>query len=296
MADTMDFPALYRAVDRTAVRVQRLYLFFLAADLICLALVSVISSFEIPATVQVFVASVVSMLFVLSIVFTFVLARKAYERTWYRARAVAESMKTLAWRYMTHAPPYTDPSVRDADVRLLEDMRGLLKEAGEVPLASEAQIGSQDQITASMRAIRAADWQERKTTYMNFRVRDQLKWYAAKAKWNDQREGLWFGGTLICQVAALGFAVFGGFTGHAGIGASGGVAALAASSLAWLQAKDFGELSQAYAVTAHELGFILSRELHIKSAQDLSDFVNSSEDAISREHTLWLAKRDRRFT
>jgi hypothetical protein len=66
----------------------------------------------------------------------------------------------------------------------------------------------------------------------------------------------------------------------------------------WLQTKQHQVLAHAYAVTAQELSSIRSLIQWQESESDWSAFVDDAETAISREHTLWRAKRglpDRRF-
>src|SRR3989338_4769470 len=42
----------------------------------------------------------------LSVILTFALDQQKYERKWYDGRAIAESIKTLTWRYMMNSEPY----------------------------------------------------------------------------------------------------------------------------------------------------------------------------------------------
>jgi hypothetical protein len=67
---------------------------------------------------------------------------------------------------------------------------------------------------------------------------------------------------------------------------------IAASLLSWIQAKRFQELAVSYALTAHEIGFIRQQAGGVMSDEQLSAFVGDSENAFSREHTQWIARRD----
>ena len=69
--------------------------------------------------------------------------------------------------------------------------------------------------------------------------------------------------------------------------------ALASALVAWLQVRQHEELAQSYAVAALELGFIEEQGSRLGSDADFSNFVGDAENAISREHTLWIARRDR---
>jgi hypothetical protein len=67
---------------------------------------------------------------------------------------------------------------------------------------------------------------------------------------------------------------------------------LTASFLAWLQVKQHEELAHSYAVAAHELSFVREAGKLVHQEAELSSFVADAETAISRKHTLWLARRD----
>jgi len=67
--------------------------------------------------------------------------------------------------------------------------------------------------------------------------------------------------------------------------------AAAAAAAAWLQTKDHANVAQAYAVAARELWAIEQRLGEPRDEREWADFVESAERAISREHTLWLARR-----
>jgi hypothetical protein len=68
---------------------------------------------------------------------------------------------------------------------------------------------------------------------------------------------------------------------------------VASALIAWLQLKQHKELAQSYAVAEIELGFIEEKARHVMTDREFSDFVSDAENAISREHTLWIARRDR---
>jgi len=70
------------------------------------------------------------------------------------------------------------------------------------------------------------------------------------------------------------------------------VTTLAAVLLSWLQVKQHQELSQSYAIAANDINLILSQEPYVDSDNKLEKFIADSENAFSREHTLWIARRD----
>ena len=68
---------------------------------------------------------------------------------------------------------------------------------------------------------------------------------------------------------------------------------IASALIAWLQIKQHKEQAQSYSIAELELGFIQQEAQYIADDLALSDFVGDAENAISREHTLWVARRDR---
>ena len=67
---------------------------------------------------------------------------------------------------------------------------------------------------------------------------------------------------------------------------------MAAAFVAWLQLKRHQELANSYALAAQELSFIAEQIQRVETAGEFSKFVSDAENAISREHTLWAARRD----
>ena len=68
--------------------------------------------------------------------------------------------------------------------------------------------------------------------------------------------------------------------------------AMAASVLSWMQAKRFSELAASYALAAHEIGLIKEQSLLPDTPEKFSLFVGDAENAFSREHTQWVARKD----
>ena len=67
---------------------------------------------------------------------------------------------------------------------------------------------------------------------------------------------------------------------------------LAGSAVAWVQGRRFSDLAQSYAIASQDIAAALSLLQGIDSEQRFSSFVGDAENAISREHTLWVARRD----
>ena len=147
-----------------------------------------------------------------------------------------------------------------------------------------------EEITPWMRETRRRQLDERKQTYEEERIRDQRAWYSSKSKWNSRRANLW--GT-----AMLGFEAFAVLqallkaTSVVDVNLLAFTATVIAGIAAWIQTKDYHTLSSAYAVASRELSTINSLIRHQETEDAWARFIADSEDAISREHTLWRASR-----
>jgi len=69
-------------------------------------------------------------------------------------------------------------------------------------------------------------------------------------------------------------------------------AVAAVSVVSWMQAKRFFELSTSYSLATHEISIIRTQVDSISTEKEFSNFVNDTENAFSREHTQWVARRD----
>jgi ABC-type enterobactin transport system permease subunit len=73
--------------------------------------------------------------------------------------------------------------------------------------------------------------------------------------------------------------------------AAGVVASVCAALAIWLQARQHETLAASYALTAVELGGVLTSLEGDPSEADWARLVDEAEEAMSREHTTWQATR-----
>ncbi|MEU9041902.1 MULTISPECIES: DUF4231 domain-containing protein [unclassified Kitasatospora] len=244
-----------------------------------------------------------------------VISRQNPQGLWYEGRAAAESVKTLVWKYAVRADAYQPPP------RTLPDAEGLYRfQLGRVlgafrdsPVAvpgsgagsgtgSEAggEAGSAAEITAAMRDLREQPLAVRREVYLGERIQVQHDWYRAKARY-CARAGHW-AGVLGVLLPALGLVLallraLGAFT----YDALGTVSAVAASVTAWAQLRQYRPLAAAYGLAAEELAQIQRQlaelDLDAPEAEEIwARLARDAEDAISREHTTWQARREVRTT
>jgi SMODS and SLOG-associating 2TM effector domain 3/SMODS and SLOG-associating 2TM effector domain 1 len=222
------------------------------------------------------------------------------QRTWYGGRAAAESARTLAWRYAVGGAPFQigqDPD--EVDMAFTKRLQEILTDVNAGSLVAPTEIHTQ--ITPRMRELRARSLEERKEAYRVGRIVDQLEWYSRKAKWNEGRARLWntslmfletFGlvGAIIAAAGLFATEIYGD-TGNIVGSFVAWTGAIVAAGASWLQTKQHYSLAEAYSVAALELSAINDRIPLQKTEDTWARFISESEDAISREHTLWRASR-----
>jgi hypothetical protein len=148
------------------------------------------------------------------------------------------------------------------------------------------------QITSAMTRLRACTLDERKATYSADRITDQLEWYVKKASFNKSTSKKFFWILIAINGVAIVFAALRIALFDLPFWPTDVFIAAAASLLSWMQAKRFAELSVSYALTAHEISLIREQSQRPRTENEFSQFVGDAENAFSREHTQWAARRD----
>jgi hypothetical protein len=289
-----DLPGLFQAADESASRAQKRYAQLVALDLgvmITGALLGALSLGGEGAKQELALASAIAI--AISFAMTFALKSEHFSGTWYDGRAVAESTKTTAWLYMMRADPYGNAKTdADADREFSDSLDSFVKERKKLAGSLAARTAALPEITDAMRAVRAMTLNDRKSLYGESRITDQRKWYATKSELNSRKSSLFFGLILICQGLALVAAIILVRWPEPKVNFTGVFAALAAALIAWTQLKKHEELASVYGLTAQELGSVATQARHASTEQEFSQFVGKAENAITREHTLWLARRE----
>jgi hypothetical protein len=290
-----DYPALFRAADVASLKAQRTYLRLTKDSLMLLVagagLAAVSSAFE-SAKPAFAIASAV--LLALALVLTTYLKTSKLDQIWYGGRAVAESVKSMTWRYLAGADPYSVGSAAaEADKKFLLELGSIVKERKQLAFGFGGEFAQEPHISQRMRELRGMSFEERKSTYVTERILDQRRWYGNQAASNRSRENKYFIAIVISQLFALVTAIALVRWPESNLKLTGLFTSLASAVMAWLQMKQHKELAQSYSVAEIELGFIQDQAQHVVNDRDLSDFVGDAENAISREHTLWVARRDK---
>jgi hypothetical protein len=288
-----DLSALYRDADAASLKAQRL---FFRATTAALALSVVAAAFG--AVESSWAGYGAALAFVGALAATVLLLRNNPERAWYDGRAVAESAKTLAWQYAVGGGdfPRTEAELgsdaeRAAQRRLVDALAHVRRGLGDVAPVPQGPI---EHLTQSMQDLRASDLSVRCSVYLSDRIADQTDWYAQRSRTFDLRRVRWGVASASLQAAGV-LAAFAKAADMVHLDLLGVAATAAVAAGGWLRAKDYSELSRAYAVAASELGDVRVSLIAARDEAEWAVAVRDAESAISREHTRWAARKHLRL-
>jgi len=286
--DASDLPGLYQAADQASLSAQSSYFWALRLYLILLVAAAYVS-FSWPNDSLGAITSAALFLITLGILIALKVNRP--DDLWYNGRAVAESVKTRAWRFMMRAEPYNDSLSEEIEAKqFVSDLRAILDQNRNLSKELGSSAGVKEAISQKMLQIRALQLQERIGVYKEQRIQNQSNWYSVKSIWNKRRACQWFWVSVGLHSAAILMLLY--RIKDPSIGLPVEVIATAAGVvLTWLQAKKHNELNSSYALAAHEIMLIKGEALSVHNEQEFSDFVLASESAFSREHTQWIARK-----
>lgn len=288
-----DFPNYYQAADSISIKSQNAYLNIIRVDLISMIIAALLAIYSFQDVNQKFwIYCFTGFFLLLGLILTIVLKSKKYEDVWYQGRALAESSKTLTWRFITCAEYFEQSlALNTVKERFIERIREVANEFKELSASMDSKILNQEIITSKMLEVRNLSMDERKEYYIKNRIEEQQNWYSKKAEWNKGRYNLWFWIILASQFFAIVSVVILMNNPESNWNIVGLLTTIASSAISWLQIKQHQEQKQAYTTASEELNFIKELSYNVNTEDQLSEFILDSENAISREHTLWLAQR-----
>ncbi|WP_051969956.1 DUF4231 domain-containing protein [Kitasatospora azatica] len=285
-------PELFHAADSTSLLAQRRSITLVRWELLLLTAAAAVGSLGGGGFAWAAAAG-----YLATATLAVALTRQQPLGLWYEGRAAAESVKTLAWKYAVRADAYQPPptTLPDAEGLYQLQLRGLLRgfrHSAALPADAEQQAG----VTAAMRELREQPLEVRREVYLRDRVQVQYDWYRAKAGYCERagRVTEWLGialpavGLLLAVLRAVGTLRFDPL---------GTVSAVAASVAAWAQLRQYRPLAAAYRLAADELELVRAQLTQLDLAAGGSEelwarLARDAEDAVSREHTTWQARRE----
>ena len=282
-----DFPGLFLAADKVAKNYQDKFKLVLKTNLITLVIAAILSFIPISHWIIPLLQLLVLLTTLLCSIY---LATQKPEKIWYSGRALAESIKTLTWRYISKAEPFNNED-KESKSEFIKTLNQAVQQNREVCQNYSNHLGD-EQITKKMIEMRSKDLKTRQQNYHLYRIKDQNDWYSAKAKYNQDKSNFFFiiliimnSIAVILAATKIAFADITPWPTDIFITA-------AASILTWIQAKRFSELAASYTLAAHEINIIKSQALDEMNEDEFSVFVGDAENAFSREHTQWVARKD----
>lgn len=287
-----DLPALYKSADSTSNSSQKKYFIGIGSYLILILLATFFTfvSDNSPNQTSRIISAV---LFFITLAIMVWLKVTKPDDIWYNARAVAESVKTRAWRWMLKASPYEDsedPKVMSRE--FVKDLTSIFSENKSLVGKLNLNQNGDSAITEKMIDIRALPLAERLSVYRENRIINQELWYFRKARDNKFYGQVWFGLTILTHSMAILLLLIN--IANPELKMPIEIVAVGASGiLTWLQAKKHNELASSYTLTFHEIMLIKSEVVHISTQEELSTYIINCENAFSREHTQWVARKDR---
>jgi hypothetical protein len=287
------YPALFQTADASSIEGQRTYRRLVKIELAFVlfgAMFGTAAALVPDAAVKGVLATLATICLLGSMAMKFVNRYSDSTERWFDGRAVAETVKTQAWRYMMRTPPYDEES---GDRRFATDVIAAMRARPNLHQSLEGLPTDAQQITPAMRAVRGLPFHERRRIYLEQRLASQSAWYHGKAVANRRNARRWFWLSLIGQGAAALIAFTSIFEPQLPLASLVGFfAALATAATAWTQLGRHDELSRSYALAYQELIAIRTLAEGATSQASLAQVVNDGEGAISREHTMWVAKRE----
>lgn len=281
-------PGLYQSANKASIDAQAQFFMGLKIYLVLLVSAALVS-YIWPHNPYAAIVSALLFLTTLAILIALRVIRP--DDLWYNGRAVAESVKTRAWRWCMRAEPYQDcENVELVSKQFINAQKAILKQNRSLSKFLDSQSGANDPISQNMRKIRASSTEERLEIYKKQRIDNQSQWYANKSQHNKNKARFWFWGSVFLHSIAIMMLLY-RIKNPMFLMPVESVATAAGAVLTWLQAKKHNELNSSYALAAHEIVLIKGEALSVKTEKELSEFILDSENAFSREHTQWTARK-----
>jgi hypothetical protein len=280
-----DLSELYRSADAASVKAQRSFLLSTRLRLFFAVLAAVFASFATKLKVgeHDVLSYAAAVAFVAALAIEIWLLGAKPEQDWYDGRALAESAKTLAWRFAVGGQPFFHND-HHAETYLEQQLADLLEDAPSTRIVPKVETG----ISPALRDLRAQPREARKQVYLEGRVRDQERWYAGKAAYNRAASRRWKFFLILTESAGAVAAVLTADR-ILDVDLTSIASTVVGIGVAWLAVKQHDQLERAYTFASHELAIVAARLEDEMNEHEWAVAVSEAEEAISREHTMWRA-------
>lgn len=287
-----DYPSYYRASDKASQSSQCRYIWLFITEILVLIFGSGLTIYNFSQEESKLIFYIISgLLFLIGIVITVVQKLMKFDSLWYQGRALAESCKTITWRYVTCSEEFNN-LIDDITAKefFLNKIEKLSKEFEFLNKHLDKDLLIEPIITSKMEKIRIQSLSDRKKYYLKERINEQKKWYSKNAKENQKKSNSWYWINILSYILSIGCIVFLILNPNSNWNFIGLFTTISTSIISWTQLKQFQNLNQAYTTASIELNLIAELYDDNSTEEEFSKFVLDSENAISREHTTWLAQ------
>lgn len=281
------YPTIRNSADRASSVAQRTFLILNRAQLTLLTLTAFAAglTFSSPAR-QRGAAWCICVLMFLTLILSSALRVGKFDDRWFRCRAYAENLKSAVWRFVMSHHDHT----RASETAYLSEIRQLNERLPDLQgyLAKYGVSGAF--ITDWMRSAHSLPFDQKIAMYREFRIKEQADWYSDRSKYNSRMEQAWFWLIFGSEFVALVIAAIDAWQ-LPRFNPVSGIATVGASFIAWFQLKRFSDLGTSYAIAATDLEQIGETHMGITTQHEIDVMVQEVEAAVSREHSMWLARR-----
>lgn len=286
------YPSLFKIADQKAAISQKIYIYINLIILILLVLSSLVSVFDDKKIIGLNLVIVGIILIIFSTFLNLYILFFRPEKSWYEGRAIAESVKSLTWKFITNTKPFKlNLNQDEVETIFVDNLKKIIGQRKDFYILIGKEFPNDNIISNEMIQIRNSSFENRKTFYVDNRIQDQINWYAKSSKKNSSKKNITFSFIIGFQILAVILFCFES-THFVNYSLTSTSLTITSVFLTWLQLKRYQELTDSYGITATELKFIKDKSKFVIDNNDLEKYVDDSESAISREHTLWLARRD----
>ena len=284
------FPCFFRLADQQAIKSQKQYLsalkwsIWLIIGASILAYIRNFKGFEC-------IDWLIGVLLLMNLLLNWWIQTAKMDNLWYDYRSIAESIKTLTWKYMLKVTPFAgDESdctreFRKRVTKILNNKMVLHK--------YQAIPANKPFITKDMKDIRQCDLQTRALIYTQYRIQDQADWYEKKSKYNKKMGTRFYICYMLLNISLLVFIIisickFNGKELPLDL-----FMILVTSIQTWTQIKKYSDLANSYALATQEIALIREEKPSFSKGEEekFSKYVSDCENAFSREHTQWYARK-----
>ncbi len=287
-----DMPSLFQNADKESIKSQKIHNIILLLYNISLIISALVIILVREYTV--FARIITTILFLLSLGLIVSLRIIMPTKIWYNGRAIAESIKTRTWRWMMRAEPYGDcNNVLVVEQSFINDLKTIIDQNQSLikQIGNYVDADKSNSITNKMRDIRSLNIDERLEVYKKERIINQEKWYNNKSKINKRDANVIFWLIIISHaiIFLLMLLELSMCISNPPIEL---FLVLASTFVSWNQTKKHNELASSYSLATHEIILMKNETNHIETEEDLSEYVLNCENAFSREHTQWYARKN----